>query len=845
MIKKTNLKVGLIDSESVTTINDKFSNNPNIKSFLWSNNNSRLTLEYDDLMLSCEDFKRILNAEDCVCEIDKNELNYMRNNNPAKDKIHESMRKLTQDMNLAGIKFQQLPKMDHETMNHETMNHETTSHETMNHETMNHGTMKHKTMNHGTMKHKTMNGFQKFKMNMMMTMSMDHGSGDISMMKMMEDSIKFRFFFSLLFSIPIVIYSGMGKEILKINLSTPFNLNNNLFLFLLATPVVLYGGWMFFFGAYNSLKIKKLDMSVLIAVGIGVAYIFSIILNIIDINSEPFYEASAMLVTFVLFGHWMEMRSRRGTNDSLRALFELVPPQARVLRNNVEVLIPTSEVMIKDILIIKPGDKIPVDGIIIDGTSSIDESLLTGESIPVEKSINDIAIGGSINISSTIRIKATKIGSETTLGQIMKLVQTAQSSKAPGQRIADKFAGYLVILAITIGFLTFSVWYFFTQELVLSITFAISAVVIACPDALGLATPTAVAVGTGLGAQHNVLIKDAATLEGVASLDVVMFDKTGTLTEGKPKVTDFIFFESPTDKKEHLIKIMASLEKQSNHPLSLAVIDYAKENGITEYFKVENFQNISGKGIKGEILGKMIFIGSYNAIKEKNSKIENINNQIQQLQSDGKSILIMTIDNEIRLIFGAEDKIRNNSKYTVNKLHELGVKVGIISGDSSKTANKVAKAIGIDIVYSEVLPSEKATYIKNLQNQGKKVAMVGDGINDAPALAQSDIGIAIGAGTDVAIETANVILMKSDPIDVVTAIFLSKETVKKMKQNLIWASIYNLLAAGLLYPFFGLMLRPEVSALLMSLSSIIVATNAVLLKKSDNKIISLKKNANA
>jgi Cu2+-exporting ATPase len=679
-------------------------------------------------------------------------------------------------------------------------------------------------------------------MNMSMTMDMDHGSGGISMLKMMEDSIKFRFIFSFLFTIPIVLYSDLGRNVLGINLPIPFNLTSAVLLFLLATPVVIYGGWMFIYGAYNSLKKRKLDMSVLIAVGISVAYIFSIIINLIDPEVESFYEASAMLVTFVLFGHWMEMRARRGTSDSMRALFELVPPQARILLNGKEKLIATAEVKVNDILIVKPGDKIPVDGIVIEGSTSIDESLVTGESIPVEKSINDQAIGGSINLSGTIKMRTSKIGSDTALGQIMDLVQKAQSSKAPGQRIADKFAGYLVIVAISVGSMTFLIWYLISTDLILSLTFAISTVVIACPDALGLATPTAVAVGTGLGAQHNVLIKDASTLEEVSNIDVVMFDKTGTLTIGKPVITDFFTVNDFNHEKS--IEYMQALEAKSNHPLSLAIMNFAQENNLISNVKVESFKNISGKGIEGIIDGKPIFIGNLKAINEMHFDLSDLQEKITKLHSDGKTLLIMAVDKRVVSVAGAEDQIKTNSKYTVDYLHQMGLKVGMISGDNEKTAKKVADILGIDIVFAEVLPSEKADHVKSLQKQGYKVAMVCDGVNDAPALAQADIGIAIGAGTDVAIETAKIILMKSDPLDVVASIFLSKSTVTKMKQNLGWASIYNILAipiaAGILYPFTNIALSPAFAALLMSLSSIFVATNAVLLKKVESKIVRLK-----
>lgn len=655
-----------------------------------------------------------------------------------------------------------------------------------------------------------MSFWSKLKMSLTMTMGMDHtGLAGREMARLMEEDIRNKFFFSLILTLPILVYS-MGRMLLGWNLLSPLPIP--WLLFILTTPVFFYGGWLFLYSAYFEIKTGRFGMSVLIAVGITAAYVFSAVLTLLG-SSESFYEAAAMLTTFVLFGHWMEMKSRRGTTDALQALFDLVPPQARVIRNGQELLIPTAAVVLGDVILLKPGDKVPVDGEIIEGATAIDESLVTGESIPVAKKINDLVIGGSINTSGSIKFKATKIGQDTALAQIVKLVETAQNSKAPGQKIADRFAKYLVFVAVGAGLLTFIVWFFVLgQPLMLALTFAISTVVIACPDALGLATPTAVAVGTGLGAKHNILIKDAPTLEQVSKIQAVILDKTGTLTEGKPKVVQITGAET--------LIIAASLEKLSTHPLAKAILAQAEAEKIT-LLAVANFQNHAGQGITGKINGHEYFVGS----------------------SKTDSAIIVSQGNKILGKILVTDTVKPSAKLAVEKMIQAGLSVIMITGDNEITARSVAKAVGIDRFFARVLPDDKAKYVKKLQAEGKFVAMVGDGVNDAPALAQADIGIAIGAGTDVAIATAKVVLMKSDPADILRAIKLSRATVRKMKQNLFWASIYNLLAipvaAGVLYPGYHLSLRPEISALLMSLSSIIVATNAVLLKRVEKDLIEI------
>ena len=685
-----------------------------------------------------------------------------------------------------------------------------------------------------------MSRWEKFKMSMTMTMGMEHtGVAGREMARLMELDIRQKFFFVLVLSAPIVLYSPLGKFIFGFQPPAPIPVP--WILFLLTTPVYFYSGWIFLYSSFRALQQRTLNMSVLIAVGITAAYSFSVLLTILQ-SADSYYEATALLVTFVLFGHWMEMRSRRGTTDALQALLQLVPPQARILRDGKEILIPTSQVQVGNIIILKPGDRVPVDGTIVEGETAIDESLVTGESIPVAKKKGDNVIGGSINQSGSVRFEATKVGEDTALAQIVKLVEAAQNSKAPGQRLADRFAQYLVVLAIGTGLVTFLVWFAVARQPVLfALTFAISAIVIACPDALGLATPTAVAVGTGLGARHNILIKDAPTLEQVSNIQSVVFDKTGTLTEGKPRISEIATV--PGWDEDEALKLVGGAEADSNHPLSNAVLEEVHRRQMQLPTRIERFENLSGLGVRASIEGKEVLVGTVKLMKQSGIDTAPLQEKLDQLVEKGETIMVLAVDGRVIATIGAADTVKPTAKVAVSRLNQLGIETAMITGDNPATAQAVAKTVGIKRVFADVLPQDKATFVKKLQDEGKFVAMVGDGVNDAPALAQADIGIAIGAGTDVAIETAKVVLMRSDPSDVLRAIRLSKATVRKMKQNLFWASFYNILAipvaAGILYPNFGIFLRPEVSALLMSASSIIVATNAVLLKRTEKNLVAL------
>jgi Cu2+-exporting ATPase len=670
--------------------------------------------------------------------------------------------------------------------------------------------------------------------------AMGHDMSDPRMAKAMEADMRNRFFVALALTIPTLLFSPLAMHTFGLKL-VPVQTANWVML-VLSTPVVWWAGWVFIGGAATSLRHRALNMSVLIATGVLAAWSFSLLITLLG-KGETFYEAAAMLVTFVLFGHWMEMKSRRGTTDALRALFDLVPPTATVIRDGAEHEIPTAEIVVGDLIRLRPGDKVPVDGEVVEGTTSIDESLVTGESVPVDKGPGDPVIGGSINRAGSVVMKTTKVGSDTTLGQIVLLVQEAQSSKAPGQRLADRAAGYLVIVAVGSGIVTFLVWYFLGAATALTaLTFAISAVVIACPDALGLATPTAVAVGVGIGAKHNVLIKDAATLEGLSRITAIVLDKTGTLTEGEPRLTDVVLAAKDGQAsltQDELLHLVASAEQGSEHPLATAIVEGAVKRGVP-LVGAQGFTAIAGKGMMAQVDGHTILVGNRALLAAHGIAPGPLEEQASGLAAGGKTPMYVAVDSEAAGVLAVADTIKPSARLLVQTLSREGIEAVMMTGDNRRTAESVARELGIERVFAEVLPEQKADYVRTLQGEGKRVAMVGDGVNDAPALAQADIGIAIGAGTDVAIETAKVVLMKSDPYDIMRALRLSRATVTKMKQNLFWASIYNLLAipvaAGVLYPGLGIMLAPEWSALLMSFSSIIVATNAVLLKRVDAEL---------
>jgi P-type Cu2+ transporter len=651
----------------------------------------------------------------------------------------------------------------------------------------------------------------------------------------MARDMRHRFFVALAFTIPVILLSDIGYDAFGIHVVTSLDARNWL-MAALSTPVVWWAGWIFIGGAATSLRHRALNMSVLVATGVLAAWLASVLLTIV--GRATFYDAATMLVSFVLFGHWMEMKSRKGTSDSLKELFDIVPPKATVLRDGQELELPTAEIVVGDRIRLRPGDKVPVDGRIVSGSSSVDESLVTGESIPVDKREGDEVVGGSVNRSGSVVMDATKIGADTALGQIIALVEQAQNSKAPGQRLADRAAAVLVVVAVSAGLITFAIWTFASdQSFLTALTFAISAVVIACPDALGLATPTAVAVGTGIGARHGILIKDAATLEGIGALDAIALDKTGTLTVGEPALTDVVTTNGYAESE--LLRLAGSAERASEHPLATAIVAGAQERGL-ELAEPAEFEALAGLGLQAKIDGHRVLIGNRKLLEREQLATGDLADAAERLAAEGKTAIFVAVDGHAAGLVAAADQLRPTAPRAIAGLKALGLEVAMISGDNERTATAVARELGIDRVFADVLPQDKANYVKRLQDEGKKVAMVGDGVNDAPALAQADIGIAIGAGTDVAIETANVVLMRSDPLDIVAAIALSRATERKMKQNLGWASVYNVLAipiaAGALYPSLGLELQPQWAALLMSVSSIIVATNAVLLKGAERQL---------
>lgn len=657
-----------------------------------------------------------------------------------------------------------------------------------------------------------------------MSHEMGHGAG-MDMQDMVRD-MRNRFWISLVFSIPIFLYSPMGMGF--VDLQPPFGMDLNLFLFFLASAAILYPVWPFVVAAVRALRNGVLNMAVLVVLSVGTGYLFSVGATFF-FEGEQFYEASAVLLVFILLGHWLEMRARAGASEAIRALLDLAPAMATVLRDGREIEIPTAEVLVEDTIVIRPGNKIPVDGRVTEGRSTVDESMLTGESMPLEKKPGDTVIGATINKSGTFRYTATKVGADTALAQIVKLVQEAQNSKAPAQLLADRASQWLVLAAIVIGLLTFAVWFWWIGEpLLFAMTLTITVFVIACPDALGLATPMAVMVGTGLGAMNGILFKNAAALEDATKLDVIIFDKTGTLTVGQPEVVDVV--TAPGATIEDVLKNAASVEQGSDHPLALAIIRRAQGLAVPAQ---SGFENIEGMGARAEIEGEAVYLGNRRLMDAQKLALGELAAEAQRLQGAGRTVVHVARAGKVIGLIAIADASRPTAAATVARLRERGVQVAMLTGDNAGTAQRIARDLGVDIVLADVLPGQKAAKVKELQAQGKKVGMVGDGVNDAPALTQADVGFAIGAGTDVAIESADVVLMKSDPYDVVGAVELSRATLRKMHQNLWWAVGYNVvafpLAAGVFYPF---LLSPEIAALAMSGSSVIVAVNALMLKRT-------------
>ncbi|MBW5382473.1 heavy metal translocating P-type ATPase, partial [Brachyspira pilosicoli] len=667
---------------------------------------------------------------------------------------------------------------------------------------------------------------------------------------------KIRLIVSAIFSIPL-FYISMAPMVSFVKFPIPgflvHHINPQVFSIVaifLCVPVMI-SGYKFYTLGFPALFRGSPNMDSLVAIGTTAAFTYSIystVLAFMGLNPHGdnlYYESAAVIITLVQFGKYLEARSKGKTGEAIKKLMGLQPKTATIIKDGEEKEIKISDVKVDDIVLVRPGEKIPVDGEIIEGYSSVDESMLTGESIPVEKSVGDKVVGASINKTGSFKFKAEKVGADTALAQIIKLVEDAQGSKAPIAHIADVVSSYFVPAVITIALISGIIWFIALHNFVFSLTVFVSVLVIACPCALGLATPTAIMVGTGKGAELGILFKNAEALEVSQKINAVMFDKTGTLTEGKPYVTDII-----SDDKDKLLLIAASAENGSEHPLGEAIVREAKEKNI-KLLSIENFKAISGFGIETYIDNKKVLMGNDKLMNKENINIENYNSYMDKLSKEGKTPMYVAYDNKLLGIIAVADKLKKESIEAINRLHKLGIKTAMITGDNKNTANSVAKEAGIDIVFAEVLPEEKSNEVKKLQEQGFTVAMVGDGINDAPALTQANVGIAIGSGTDVAIESADIVLVKSNTNDVVTAIELSKATMRDIKQNLFWAFCYNVIgipiAAGVLHVFRepliassiggfltaimgkDLLLNPIFAALAMSLSSVSVVTNALRL----------------
>ncbi|MBL1244809.1 MAG: cadmium-translocating P-type ATPase [Sulfurimonas sp.] len=654
-----------------------------------------------------------------------------------------------------------------------------------------------------------------------------------------------RFWLSVLLSTPVFFIAMIGDlfpHLVPENISIG---NIQWFQFLLSTPVVLWAGWPFFLRGYDSIRTWNLNMFTLIAIGVSTAYIYSLValfmpevfpplMQTADGFVHVYFEAAAVITTLVLLGQVLELNARSKTNSAIKTLMNLAPKKAhRIKGDGGEEEIELSDVILGDKLRVKPGEKIPVDGLVIEGDSNVDESMITGEPIMIRKNIHDSVIGATINKNGTLIVQAKKIGSDTLLAQIVKMVAEAQRSRAPIQKLADTVSGYFVPAVVISALLAFITWWFIGPEprLAYALLAAVAVLIIACPCALGLATPISIMVGTGRAALMGILIKDAQTLESMEKVDTLVVDKTGTLTQGKPKVTKII--TNAGFSEAEVLALSASIEKASEHPLADALVTSAKEQNIL-LFEVKTFESITGKGVQGKVNGKNLLLGSDSFLNSSNINTSSLLQEADDLRALGEGVIFISIDSVFAAIIAIADPIKETSQQAVKELQKDGVHVVMLSGDNEKTANAVAKKLGIKEVHAHVMPQDKASVIKELQSNGKVVAMAGDGINDAPALAQADVGIAMGTGTDVAIESAGVTLIKGDLMGILKVRKLSIATMKNIRQNLFFAFIYNSagvpIAAGVLYPFFGILLSPVIAAAAMSFSSVSVIVNALRLK---------------
>ncbi|GFO97014.1 heavy metal translocating P-type ATPase [groundwater metagenome] len=659
------------------------------------------------------------------------------------------------------------------------------------------------------------------------------------------------FIISLALAIPISL-GDMGRNL---NWTfVPDILKNDYLLFILATIVMLFPGRQFFVGTYKGLRYGMTDMNLLIATGTGAAYIVSAAGTFLELGKayeHTYYDTAALLIMFIVLGRYLEALTKGKTSEAIRKLMGLAAKTARIFVNGDEKEIPLEAVKVNDIVVVRPGEKIPVDGAVIEGLTAVDESMLTGESIPVEKTAGSEVIGATMNKTGMIKFQATKVGADTALAQIIKLVEDAQTKKAPIQKIADIVAGHFILAVHVLALVAFFFWFFIgfegfdvlassiahgmgpTTPFLFALLISITVLIISCPCAVGLATPIAIMVGTGKGAENGILIKGGEALEKAQKLDTIVFDKTGTLTKGEPSLTDVIALKG---SESEVLKLAAIAEKGSEHPLGEAILKGAKSRGI-DVPDAEGFRAIPGRGVEVKYGGKRVLIGTRKLMAENGMDIAPLKEKLEELEQGGKTAMIVAQDNEVAGIIAVADTLKESSKEAVDELHKMGFSVVMITGDNRRTADAIAKQAGIDRILSEVLPKDKALEIKKLQSEGKKVAMVGDGINDAPALMQSDVGIAIGSGTDVAIESAQIVLIKNDVRDVSKSIRLSRLTLNKIKQNLFWAFFYNSvgipIAMGILYPFTSppFLLNPAVAAAAMAASSVTVTMNTLLMKR--------------
>ncbi|MEM3520560.1 MAG: heavy metal translocating P-type ATPase [Thermoproteota archaeon] len=647
---------------------------------------------------------------------------------------------------------------------------------------------------------------------------------------------------------------GIGSLVAFFEYIHPINwiFPNYLWLFILATPIQFIAGWKFYLGTRDAIRARQANMDSLIAIGTTTAWLYSTIYTFQSLGwipeifpkvtgggPEVYFTEGGLIIGFILLGKTMEHIVKGKASEAIRKLLDLQPKIARVLKDGKEVEVPVEKVEVGDIIIVKPGESIPVDGVVIEGYSSVDQSIVTGESIPVEKKVGDEVIGASINKMGMLKIKATKVGSDTTLAQIVKMVEEAIVSRAPMQRLADVVASYFVPAVILIAIGAFAFWYFiFGLPLGLALTVMISVLIIACPCALGIATPSAIMIGASKGAQHGVLIKSGEYLEKAYKIKTIVFDKTGTLTKGEPSVTDVIALKGL--KESEILRLAAIAEKSSEHPLGEAIIKEAERRGINLMYP-EAFESIPGRGIKAMYKGNEILLGNRKLMLDYGINLEDIEDVLKKLEDEGKTTIILAANRKILGVIAVADTIKEYALEAIKELKRMGIEVIMLTGDNRRTAQAIARKLGIQRVLAEVLPEDKAKVINELKKEGKIVAMVGDGVNDAPALAAADVGIAIGSGTDIAKETGGIILIKDDIRDVVVGIELSRVTVRKIKENLFWAFFYNVVlipvAAGMLYPFFRILLNPIFAAVAMASSSITVVSNSLLLNTYKTSIL--------